>query len=141
MSEEQTLTKTEILSNMRRHQAEYAKYAAMLKEITAKDDLKAEEIQQMKRLEAYKAKYKFFVQADGSIKEIDWDEIEKLVRQSIGTGQGYALGFNSAGDEGLGCNYGNGGTFTPMVEEESDAKKLVARYERIREFEARLRKK
>ncbi len=141
MSEEQTLTKTEILSKMRQHQAEYAKYAAMLKEITAKEELKAEEARQMKRLEAYKLKYKFLVQDDGAIKEIDWEEIEKLVRQSIGTGQGYALGFNSAGDEGLGYDHGNGSSFSPMVEEESDAKKLVARYERIREFEARSKRK
>jgi hypothetical protein len=141
MTEEQQLSKTEIISQMRQHQAEYAKYAALLKEISLKEDLKAEESRQMSRLEVYKQKYKFLVQDDGAAKEIDWDEIEKLVRQSLGTGQGYALGFNSAGDEGLGYDFGSGTNFTPMVEEERDAQKLIQRYKRIKEFDLKNKRK
>jgi hypothetical protein len=141
MSEENNLSKVEILANMKKHQAEYAKYAAMLKEIMMKDELKAREVEQMKKLESYKAKYKFFVQPDGAIREIDWEEVEKLVKQSFSTGQGYTLGFNSAGDEGLAYSYENTSSFTPMAEDESDAKKLVARYERIKEFEARIKRR
>ena len=48
----------------------------------------------------------------------------------------YMLGFNSNGDEGLFSSAPSSGIgFTPMVEEESDAKKLVDRLKRKVLFE------
>lgn len=136
------LSKTELLTKMRTLQAEYSKYASFLKIITNEEDMRDREHRQLARLEEYRNKYKFYVQDDGSAKLIDWEDVEKLVRQSIPTGEGYMLGYEQSGMEGLGYFHQSGFTkFTPMVETEEDVRKYVERETRKKEFEARVRRK
>lgn len=134
----ETKTKSELLSEMRELQQEYSKRAAILKEMTFNDEKADYEKRQLERLEQYKAKYKFYANSKGEAKPIDWEEVEKLIRSSFETygqrGSGYYLGFDQTGVEGLGCDYGTGGTFSPMVEEESDARKYAEREARRQEF-------
>lgn len=140
--EEKPLTKSEILSAMRQHQQEYAKFAAQLKVLSAKEEHQARVTRQFNRLETFRNKYKFFVDInDGSTKEIDWNEIEKLIKSTLDEADGYGLGFDQTGMPGLGASYHGGGGFQPMVEEESDGRK-VAEYEaRRREYAERAKKK
>jgi hypothetical protein len=139
-SDESTkLSKTELLSKMREHQSKYAEYSSLLKEITAAEDLKMETERQTKRLEEYKTKYTLFIQEDGAPKSIDWEEVEKLILNSIGTGKGYALGFNAYGEEGLGYTQGEYTSFSPMVEEESDVRKFLERETRRKEYQKRIK--
>ena len=137
MSEVQK-TRNELLSEMREHQAAYAKLAAELKALSAADEAAALEERQLKRLEDYKAKYKYYaaVGESGDLKEIDWDEVEKLVKASFGTGAGYSLGFNEVGQEGLGHDYGNGGHFSPMFEDALEIERYKAREVRRQQFAA-----
>lgn len=128
------MTKSELISKMREHQQEYAKYAAELKALSAAEEQKAYQDRQLARLEEYKAKYNFFVEEDGSVKQIDWAEIETLIKTSFDKVTGYALGFDQTGMEGLAYNTGNGGTFSPMVEDEVEAKRFTAREKRRKEF-------
>lgn len=138
-------TKSEILTEMRELQQSYARAAAKLKEFSFAEDKAIYEKRQLERLEQYKAKYKFYVEADGTAKEIDWVEVEKLITTSFGSygdskGQGYGLGSDSDGMEGLGHDNGNGGSFSAMVEEEADARKLTERLKRKEEFLARAKR-
>lgn len=136
-------TKTEILSEMRELQQLYSKAAAVLKQMTYEEELKETIARQMDRLAAYKAKYNFYVQNDGTAKPIDWDEVEKLIKTSLDNPNlptGYALGFDQTGMEGLGYDYGNGGTFSPMVEEENDVRKYLEREKLRQEFLAKAKK-
>ena len=134
-------TKTELLSEMRELQAAYSRAAAELKAMSAAEEAAAYESRQLKRLEEFKGKYKFYAQEDGSTKEIDWEEVEKLIRSSFGTNQGYALGFDQTGQEGLGVDYGQGGAFTAMVEDEVEAQRFAARATRRKEFAAKAKGK
>lgn len=126
------------MSEMREIQQQYAAVAAQLKELTFAEEKAAFEQRQLTRLEEYKQKYKFYASLEGEAKEIDWEEVEKLVRSSfVSYGKpapGYSLGFDQSGTEGLGCDYGNRTTFNPMVEEETDVKKYAARETRRLEF-------
>jgi predicted nuclease with TOPRIM domain len=134
MSDEVQKTKTELISEMKELQQSYSKLAAVLKAMTAEEEAKQTEARQLERLEQYKAKYKFYAQADGSVKDIDWEEVEKLIKTSFGKQLGYALGFDQTGMEGLGYDYGNGGVFAPMVEDETEAQRCIAREKRRQEF-------
>jgi hypothetical protein len=131
---------TELLSKMKELQQEYAKHAAELKALKEEDEQKQFQERQLSRLEAYKAKYKYFVSGDGSVKEINFEEVEKLIRSSFGQKSGYALGFDSSGMEGLGYDsgatsgHGDAGYFTPMVEDETEAKRYVEREARRQEW-------
>lgn len=127
------MTKSELLSKMREHQQEYAKYAAEYKALSLEEEKKEFEERQRKRLEEFKTKYKFLIQDDNSIKEIDFVEIEKLVLHS----PGYALGFDQTGQEGLGYEAPGTSHFTPMVEDEVEAERFLARDVRRKEFIAK----
>lgn len=130
-------TKVELISEMKELQQEYGKRATLLKSMTFDEEMKERETRQLERLEAYKAKYKYYASSDGTTKDIDWTEVEKLVRTTLTQDPnkgGYALGFDQTGMEGLGYDYVQGGLFTPMVEEESDAKKYAEREKRRIEF-------
>ena len=140
-TEEQKLSKTELLSKMREHQQQYAAYAAELKKLTAEEEHKLMQERQLSRLEEYKNKYTLYVQEDGSTKTIDWEEVEKLITSSFESDAGYALGFDQTGTEGLGRNYGNLSSFTPMVEDEVEARRYVEREKRRQEFIAKARQK
>ena len=141
MSEEVRKTKTELLSEMRELQQEYAKRAGLLKEMQAEEDRSKFEERQLARLADYKTKYNFFVQAGGTVKAIDWEEVEKLVTTSFGKQGGYALGYDQNGMEGLGCDYGQGASFDAMVEDEVEAKRFVEREKRRLEFAAQRKQK
>lgn len=133
-------TKAELLSEMKELQQEYGKRATLLKNMTFDEEMKEREARQLERLEAYKAKYKYYAQPDGTAKEIDWTEVEKLVRATLTVDPskgGYALGFDQTGMEGLGYDYVQGGSFTPMVEEEADARKYAEREALRKEFIAK----
>lgn len=143
MSEQKS--KSELLTVMRELQQAYAKAAAELKEFTFAEDKAEHEKRQLQRFEAYKAKYTFYIQADGTAKTIDWEEINKLLTTSFasygsGKAEGYSLGFDQNGMEGLGFDFGNGNEFTPMVEEEGDVRKFNEREVRRKEFAARLKR-
>lgn len=131
------MTKSELISKMKEHQQEYAKYASELKALSAAEEQKVYQERQLARLEEYKSKYTLFVKEDGSLKEIDWAEIETLVKTSFNQSTGYALGFDQTGMEGLACDYGNGSVFSPMVEDEVEADRFISREKRRREFIAR----
>jgi len=135
--EQKEMSKTDILTKMREHQQEYAFYATELKKLTAVDDRKALEERQLKRLAEYKIKYKLFLKRDGYTKDIDWEEVENLIRKMFDTGKGYSLGFNSEGFEGLACIYEGNVTFEPMVEDEVDARRMNEREKRRREFSSK----
>lgn len=141
MSDEQKQpTKAEILSEMRELQQQYSAKATLLKQMQFDEEMKERETRQLERLETYRAKYKYYVQPDGSTKEIDWEEVEKLIKVTVAQDPakgGFALGFDQTGMEGLGHESGNSSAFTPMVEEESDARKYVEREERRQKFVAR----
>jgi hypothetical protein len=141
MSEEKAKTKTELLSEMRELQQEYARVASLYKEMNAADERAKFEERQLARLADYKTKYKFFVQNDGTPKAIDWAEVENLVVTSFGKNGGYALGFDQNGMEGLGCDYGQGATFDPMVEDETEVSRYLAREKRRLEFAAQRKQK
>lgn len=133
-------TKDVILSEMKELQQQYSKRSSELKDLAFIEDKAEYEARQLARLAEYKSKYNFYIK-DGEAKPINWDEVEKLVRTSFDSfgkpAAGYSLGFDQTGMEGLGCDYGNGGDFTPMVEDESDAPKFLAREKRRKEFIAR----
>jgi hypothetical protein len=135
------MTKSELLSKMKEHQQAYAKYAAELKAISAAEEQKAYEERQLARLEEYKAKYRFFVNNDDTIKEIDWEEVEKLIKTSFNQNLGYSLGFDQNGMEGLGYGDSSGGQFIPMVEDEIEGQRFLARDKRRKEFAAKLKPK
>lgn len=147
------MNKAEIISKMREHQQEYAKYATELKKITSAEDQKATEERQLARLEEYKGKYTLYVKiaedlSDVQITPIDFNELEKLIRSSFieDAATSYALGYDSSGMEGLGYSIiANGNatpiSFTPMVEDEREAERFVAREKRRREYAARVRSK
>lgn len=135
------MTKQELLDQMRVHQAAYSKLAAEVKEINLKEEQETYEKRQLERLEQYRVKYKFYAKDDGSLKEIDWEEVEKLIRTSFDQRLGHALGFDKYGMEGLGYDYGNGGTFIPMVEDEVEARRYNERAKRIDEWHANFNKK
>lgn len=129
--------KVQVISKMKHHQGEYAKYADELKKITQEEEAAKRNQRQEERLERYKSKYNFFIKEDGTTQKIDWAEVESLVRSSFATGVGYMLGFDESGAEGLGCNSGTAPTFTVMIEEEGDARKYLELQARRKEFQAR----
>lgn len=128
-------TKTELLTEMRELQNSYAKVAGEYKELVAKEEVDNFNARQMERLELYKTKYKFYAMNNGEAKPIDWEEVEKLVKST----PGYALGFDQTGMEGLAYDYGNGSTFSPMVEEEADVRKYLEREKLRSEFAERVK--
>lgn len=131
ISEEKTLpTKSEVLSSMRFHQAEYAKHAADYKAIQAQEDYERFTKRQVDRLEEFKSKYKFYAdEKTGEVKEIDWVDVEKLVTTSFSSypNSGYALGYNETGMPGFVMRYGTNSGFHAMVEEEADGRKFAER--------------
>lgn len=145
----ETLNKSEILSAMREHQKAYSELSAQLKQITAAEEFESYRARQMSRLEEYKGKFKYYVDlSSGETKPIDWEEVEKLIKTSFdnptyhaGNLLGYALGFDSTGMCGLGNDYGNGGTFNPMVEDEADGRKAFEQEKRRQEYAANVKGK
>lgn len=137
------MNKTEILSKMKEHQKAYSELSTQLKAITAEEEKKEIQERQLKRLEEYKNKYKFYVKASDdlsevSFNEIDFSELEKLVTSSFDSEiVSYALGFDQTGMEGLGHTVGNLTSFTPMVEDEVEGERFIAREKRRREFIAK----
>ena len=137
------MNKTEILSKMKEHQKAYSELSAQLKAITAEEENKELQERQLKRLEEYKVKYKFYVHlsedlSDNTVTLIDFEELEKLVKSSFESNVvSYALGFDQTGMEGLGYTVGGGTSFTPMVEDEVEAERFIAREKRRREFIAK----
>ena len=135
------LSKSDLLSEMRKHQVAYAKYASELKKITAEEEQTAMSERQYKRLAGYKLKYKFYAKEDGSTKEIDWVEVEKLITTSLAnidpSTPEYGLGFSQDGYEGLGCSLNGSTIFYPMVEDEIECKRYAARETRKKEFKAK----
>jgi hypothetical protein len=135
------MTKQELLDQMRIHQTAYSQLASEVREINSQEEQETYEKRQLERFEQYKAKYKFYVKEDGSVKDIDWEEVEKLIKTSTRTLRPYALGFSQYGMEGLGHDYGTGGSFSPMVEDETDARRYIERVKRIDEWHANYNKK
>lgn len=134
-----TKTKTELLSEMRELQQQYAERAQTLKDMNFEEEKAEFEKRQLAYLEEFKGKYKFYASLDGTAKGIDWDEVEKLIRASfVSFGKdvkGYALGTNQLGVQGLGANYGDPSSlFTPMVEDEVEARRYAEREERRAKF-------
>lgn len=127
-------TKVELMSEMRELQQQYSAVAAKLKDIQFAEDKEAFKQRQLANIESYKAKYKFYANDKGEAKEIDWEEVEKLVKSSFDNYgkavRGYALGLDQHGMEGL----GHDNSFDPMVEEEGDARKYAERKARQLEF-------
>lgn len=127
--------RTELLKSMKYHQEEYAKLASELKALKQAEQAEHDKVHQMARLEAFKAKYKFYVK---DLIPIDWEEVEKLVTVSYGRDDGYALGHDETGMPGLiVVNNGAIAAFSPMIEEEGDARKYNEREEKRREIAAR----
>ena len=127
------MTKEELVSKMRFHRSEYEKLSDEWKVFQQEENLKRHFDKQKSRLETYKAQYKFYVQPDGAMREIDWDEVEKLLASWDGK-EGYVLGFDEHGTCGLACLLQSNESFSAMVEDETEAARLVARYERIQSY-------
>jgi hypothetical protein len=137
MTQEEKDKKVELLTKMKEYQKAYSEAATQLREITNKEEKVEFSERQLKRLADYKAKYNFYVAEDGTAKPIDWDEVEKLINNSIDTWDsvphGYVLGFDRRGYEGIG--YEGGNAFSPMLEEEAEVKRFVEREQRRAQFE------
>lgn len=125
--------KSDLIKLMRHHQQEYAALSAQLKEINLVEEQESFEKKQLSKIQEYREKYNFYVSLkDGSTKSINWDEVERLVTSSFSVSGGYMLGFDESGMPGLGNL--NNNSFEPMVEEETDGRKVYERELRRKEY-------
>lgn len=132
MEEQKPQTKEEIIKQMKFHQDQYALLKSQMNEIQRNENRELHKKRQLARLEEFKIKYKFYVTSGDPIL-IDWEEVEKLLNVSFTQDVGYALGWDDSGMPGLGSANG----FSPMVEEEQDARKYIEREAKRKEIASR----
>ena len=131
------MTKEEILTQMKVHQAEYSKLNEEYKVLKAADEKETHFKKQQGRLELFKSKYNFFAHEDGKVEPINWETVATNLAGTTSMEEGYILGWDETGMPGMGHAAYNGGTFLAMVEEEGDVRKYLEREAKRKEVVAR----
>jgi hypothetical protein len=131
------MTKEEILAQMKLHQAEYSKLNEQFKLLKAADEREGYVKKMNERVTAFKARYPFYANMDGTVETINWEQIEVWISGGLKDGNGYGIGWDDTGMPGLGYADYSGGSFRPMVETEEDCKKYVERELKRQEIASR----